>query len=112
VCDRLEDFLVLSPDREYLAGLWALLVTQPLAYARAETVDPVWEEDFCERLACALAETYARGLVREMAWLSAHATHHSWQVNHLMEAAMWGSFLDDGRLNGRLDRFEGKKDTE
>ncbi|KAJ7260542.1 hypothetical protein C8J57DRAFT_1471616 [Mycena rebaudengoi] len=111
-CDRLEDFLALSPDREYLAGLWALLVTQPLAYARAETVDPVWEEDFCERLACALAETYARGLVREMAWLSAHATHHSWQVNYLMEAAMWGSFLDDGGLNGRLDRFEGKKDAE
>ncbi|KAJ7448691.1 hypothetical protein B0H11DRAFT_340746 [Mycena galericulata] len=112
LCDRLEDFLVLSPDREYFSGLWALLVTQPLAYARAEIVDPVWEEDFCERLAGALAETYARGLVREMAWLSAHATHHSWQVNYLMEAAMWGSFLDDGQLNGRLDRFEGEKDAE
>ncbi|KAF7361633.1 hypothetical protein MVEN_00506600 [Mycena venus] len=112
VCDRLEDFLALSPDREYLAGLWVLLVTQPLAYVWAETVDPVWEEDFCKRLACALAETYAHRLVCEMVWLSAHATHHSWQVNYLMEAAMWGSFLDDGRLNGRLDRFEGEKDAE
>ncbi|KAJ7218570.1 hypothetical protein GGX14DRAFT_516803 [Mycena pura] len=111
-CDRLEHFLALSPDRTYLGALWTLLVTEPLAYVRGETADSAREEDLYERLACALAETYARGLVRELAWLTAHAAHHAWQVNYLNEAAMWGSFLDDGGLKGRLDRFDGEKDGE
>ncbi|KAJ7613051.1 hypothetical protein FB45DRAFT_759471, partial [Roridomyces roridus] len=110
VCDRLEEFLALSPDRKHLIGFWSV-VMQPLAYARAGIVDAVWEEGFCEKLGCALAKTYARGLVREISWLTAHASHHCWQINYLMEAAMWGSFLDDGELNGRLDRFEGEKDA-
>ncbi|KAJ7626094.1 hypothetical protein FB45DRAFT_750211, partial [Roridomyces roridus] len=83
-----------------------LVMMDPLAYARAGIVDAVWEKEFCERLGCALAETYARGLVREISWLTAHASHHCWQINYLMEAAMWGSFLDDGELNGRLDRLK------
>ncbi|KAF8182515.1 hypothetical protein K438DRAFT_1419766, partial [Mycena galopus ATCC 62051] len=110
-CNRVRHFLALSgPDQDYLAMLWELLVAEPLAYARREVVDPGWEDGFCERLACALAETYARGLVRELAWLTSHANHHAWQVNYLNEAAMWGSFLDDGALKGRLDRFDGDND--
>lgn len=53
-----------------------------------------------------MAELYSRGLVLEMVWLMAHASHHAWQVNYLFEAAMFGSILDGGTLAGKLDRQE------
>lgn len=51
-----------------------------------------------------LAQAYSSGLILEMTWLLAHASHHAWQVNFMMEAAMFGSLLDDGALRGKLDR--------
>jgi hypothetical protein len=96
-----------SSAPEQLAELWSFLVSRPLEYISAGVVDSTQEEELCLRLAEALAKAYSYGLVLEMARLTAHASHHAWQVNYLMEAAMWGSLLDDGALNGKLDRFEG-----
>jgi len=53
-----------------------------------------------------MAKAYSQGLIYEMTWLLAHASHHAWQVNRLFEAAMFGSLLDDGSLRGKLDRKE------
>ncbi|KAK8102432.1 hypothetical protein PG984_015578 [Apiospora sp. TS-2023a] len=51
-----------------------------------------------------MAEAYHLGLVQQMAWLVSHASRHAWQVNYIMETAMFGSLLDDGGLVGKLDR--------
>lgn len=51
-----------------------------------------------------LAQAYSSGMILEMTWLLAHASQHAWQVNFMMEAAMFGSLLDDGALKGKLDR--------
>ncbi|KAJ7361355.1 hypothetical protein DFH08DRAFT_911122 [Mycena albidolilacea] len=96
-----------DPAPEQLAELWSCLVSRPLEYISAGVVDSTQEEELCLRLAEALAKAYSHGLVLEMARLTAHSSHYAWQANYLMEAAMWGSFRDDGALNGKLDRFEG-----
>ncbi|KAJ7800321.1 hypothetical protein B0H14DRAFT_3786082 [Mycena olivaceomarginata] len=106
-CDAVTRCLLNTRAPEQLAELWSCLVSQLLSYISAGVVDDVQEEELCLQLAEALAKAYSQGLVLEMAWLTAHASHHAWQVNYLMEAAMWGSLLDDGALNGKLDRFEG-----
>ncbi|KAJ7336405.1 hypothetical protein DFH08DRAFT_878719 [Mycena albidolilacea] len=106
-CDAIARCFANSSAAEQLAELWSCLVSRPLEYISAGVVDSTQEEELCLRLSEALAKAYNHGLVLEMAWLTAHASHHAWQVNYLMEAAMWGSLLDDGALNGKLDRFEG-----
>ncbi|KAJ7336397.1 hypothetical protein DFH08DRAFT_878672 [Mycena albidolilacea] len=106
-CDAVTRCLLNARASEQLAELWSCLVSQLLSYISAGVVDDVQEEELCLRLAEALAKAYSQGLVLEMSWLTAHASHHAWQVNYLMEAAMWGSLLDGGALNGKLDRFEG-----
>lgn len=56
------------------------------------------------RMQVVLAQAYSSGMILEMTWLLAHASQHAWQVNFMMEAAMFGSLLDDGALKGKLDR--------
>ena len=53
-----------------------------------------------------MVHLFPKGLIDEMVWLVAHASHHAWQVNYLFEAAMFGSILDGGELIGKLDRAE------
>lgn len=103
-CDQAVDIINGHVRREMLQLLWRLLVTDPLAYAKAGVVDPKREEELGHDLHQAMAQCWNSGLIHEMSWLVCHASFHSWRVNFLMEAAMWGSFLDDGTLTGKLDR--------
>ncbi|KAK9439529.1 hypothetical protein VB005_07685 [Metarhizium brunneum] len=106
-CDRVEGFLGAHDRGEgVLAELWWSLVTGPVRYVARGVVGPAEEEDLAERLRLSMARSYSHGLVDEMTWLIAHASHHAWQVNRLFEAAMFGSLLDDGGLRGKLDRKE------
>ena len=93
-------------EEDLLAALWWSLVTGPLEYVRQGEVDEQSEEHLAETLRLQLAQLFSKGLVLEMAWMLAHATHHAWQVNYLYEAAMFGSILDGGALTGKLDRAE------
>ncbi|KAJ7698451.1 hypothetical protein B0H14DRAFT_3100279 [Mycena olivaceomarginata] len=108
-CDAMARCFANSSAPEQLAELWSCLVSRPLEYISAGVVDSTQEEELCLRLAEALAKAYSHGLVLEMARLTAHASHHAWQVNYLMEAAMWESLLDDGALNVKLDRLRGRR---
>lgn len=92
--------------RDFLRSLWSWLVEKPLDYVRGGVVDPEREEDIIQQLAVALAQAYHDGFIHEQRWLVAHACHHAWQVNHMMEAAMFGSLLDDDSLGGKLDRAD------
>lgn len=89
-----------------LRETWLLLVTAPVAYAAAGEVDATREDGLVEELGCVLARAFSAGLVFELSWLFSHASQHAWQVNYIMEAAMFGSLLDDGALEGKLDRVE------
>lgn len=106
ICDAIEKFLEKAGKNNqlFLRKLWSCLVEKPLAYARAGIVDATREEDIIQTLTQCLAQAYRDGLIHEQRWLIAHACHHAWQVNYLMEAAMFGSLLDDASLSGRLDR--------
>lgn len=99
VCDGVERLLETAGTRnkELLRKLWMCLAGWPLNYARGGIVDADREEGIVQSLATALAQVYHDGLVLEEQWLIAHAHHHAWQINHLMEAAMFGSLLDDDR---------------
>lgn len=90
--------------RDRLVNIWSILVIAPLTYARNGIVDPDYEEEIMQSLAINLANAYQDGLILELRWLLAHASHHAWQVNYLLEAAMFGSLLDDESLSGTLDR--------
>lgn len=103
-CDAVERFLKGHSSRELLGELWLCLVTVPTEYASRNVVSQRREDEIAENLSLAMARAYAFALVDEMAWLTAHANHHAWQVNYLFEAAMFGSLLDDGGLIGKLDR--------
>ncbi|KAK4208313.1 hypothetical protein QBC37DRAFT_79666 [Rhypophila decipiens] len=92
--------------RAQLELLWHVLVTRPTEYARAGVVSLACEEGIYQDVRLALAKTYALGLVDDLAFVIAHVSQHAWQVNRLYEAAMFGSFLDDGALRGRLDRTD------
>ncbi|ERF75854.1 hypothetical protein EPUS_01220 [Endocarpon pusillum Z07020] len=105
-CDHVRHFLDCSQEEPLLWELWWFLVTGPLEYVRGGQVDERREHDLVEGSRLRIAELYSRGLVLEMAWLTAHANHHAWQVNYLFEAAMFGSILDGGTLAGKLDRQE------
>lgn len=91
---------------DLLAELWWLLSTGPVQYASKGVVSDSQEKELAERLRVTMAKAYSLGLVDEMAWLMAHASHHAWQVNYLFEGAMFGSLLDNGKLKGKLDRKE------
>ncbi|CAM0884904.1 unnamed protein product [Alopecurus aequalis] len=104
-CNHVHRFLD-RQDEDLLGALWWSLVTGPLEYVRQGEVDEQREEHLAESLRLQLAQLYSKGLVVEMAWLLAHASHHAWQVNYLYEAAMFGSILDGGSLIGKLDREE------
>lgn len=95
-----------SHKHKLLSDLWEILVEEPVDYARQGTVDPVREEKIIKTLSLSLARCYHFGLILEQQWLVAHACHHGWQVNYLMEAAMFGSLLDDASLAGKLDRAD------
>ncbi|KAK7733311.1 hypothetical protein SLS53_008208 [Cytospora paraplurivora] len=105
-CDAVQQLLdkVGTDKRDFLRKLWSCLVERPLSYARAGIVDTASEESIIRSLAAMLAQAYHDGLILEQQWLIAHACHHAWQVNYLMEAAMFGSLLDDESLSGTLDR--------
>lgn len=107
-CNAFEKLLekVGEDKRSILRKLWSCLVDRPLKYARAGIVDPYCEEDMAQSLALTLAQAYHDGLIHEQQWLVVHASHHAWQVNYLMEAAMFGSLLDDESLSGMLDRAD------
>ncbi|PHH64867.1 hypothetical protein CDD81_3724 [Ophiocordyceps australis] len=108
-CDQVEMLLTLHAHGDadgLLSQLWWLLVTGPLQYVSGGVVDAQAELDLAERLRLCMAQLYSCGLIDEMTWLLAHATHHAWQVNRLFEAAMFGSLLDDGSLQGKLDRSD------
>jgi len=105
-CDRVEEFLGRTDEEGLLRDLWRFLVLRPLEYVRAGRVDEPQEEALVEGSRLQMARVFKRGLVREMVWLIAHATHHAWQVNYLFEAAMFGSILDGGELIGKLDGYE------
>ncbi|KAF3935184.1 hypothetical protein ABW20_dc0109614 [Dactylellina cionopaga] len=105
-CNHVQEFISKSKSSNLLAKLWQSLVTDPLQYARRGVEDGPREDEIGTTLHERLAECYNAGLVLETAWMTAHASHHAWQVNYLMEAAMFGSLLDDGGLEGKLDRAE------
>ncbi|KAL1876997.1 hypothetical protein Daus18300_002606 [Diaporthe australafricana] len=104
VCDGVEKLLETAGTRnkELLRKLWMCLAGWPLQYAKGGHVDAAQEEGFVQSLATALAQVYHDGLVLEEQWLVAHAHHHAWQVNYLMEAAMFGGLLDDDSLVGDI----------
>ncbi|XP_044432312.1 uncharacterized protein [Triticum aestivum] len=104
-CNHVRQFLLDRQD-QLLGALWWSLVTGPLEYVRQGKVDEQREEHLAESVRLQLARLFSNGLVDEMAWLLAHASHHAWQVNYLYEAAMFGSILDGGALTGKLDRAE------
>ncbi|PNP40936.1 hypothetical protein TGAMA5MH_06802 [Trichoderma gamsii] len=105
-CDHVDHFLHRNQDKPVLRELWGFLVTGPLEYVRAGQVDEQREYELVEGSRLRMAELFSRGQVLEMVWIIAHANHHAWQVNHLFEAAMFGSILDGGKLAGKLDRAE------
>lgn len=92
--------------RQLLIELWFNLTEEPLNYARKGTIDPDREESIVQSLSLCMARCYHFGLILEQQWLIAHACQHAWQVNYLMEAAMFGSLLDDASLIGKLDRAD------
>ncbi|KAF8849806.1 hypothetical protein BDZ45DRAFT_541213, partial [Acephala macrosclerotiorum] len=103
-CDAVERILDGHASKELLGELWRCLATAPLEYVAKGVVSQELEDGIAEKLSVAMAKVYSVGLVDELTWLIAHANHHAWQVNHLFEAAMFGSLLDDGGLKGKLDR--------
>ncbi|XP_044961129.1 uncharacterized protein LOC123412248 [Hordeum vulgare subsp. vulgare] len=105
-CNHVRWFLLHREDKQLLGDLWGSLVTGPLEYVRQGEVDEKREEQLAESVRLQLAQLFSKGLVVEMSWLLAHASHHAWQVNYLYEAAMFGSILDGGALTGKLDRAE------
>ncbi|KAL6859353.1 hypothetical protein J3F83DRAFT_749892 [Trichoderma novae-zelandiae] len=115
-CNHVHQFFHRHQDKPLLKDLWRFLVTEPLEYVRRGVVDEEREYEFIEGSRLTMAELFSRGQVLEMVWIIAHANHHAWQVNHLFEAAMFGSILDGGKLIGKLDRQEekslGEKDVE
>lgn len=102
VCDGVERLLETAGthNKELLRKLWMCLAGWPLNYAKGGVVDADREEGIVQSLATSLAQVYHDGLVLEEQWLIAHAHHHAWQINYLMEAAMFGGLLDDDRLKG------------
>ncbi|KAI4986944.1 hypothetical protein ZWY2020_019574 [Hordeum vulgare] len=106
-CDHVRRFLkVKLKDQELLAALWSSIVTGPLEYVRKGEVDEQREKHLIESSRLQMVHLFSKGLIDEMVWLVAHASHHAWQVNYLFEAAMFGSILDGGALIGKLDRAE------
>lgn len=104
-CDHV--FHLLNRNRQpLLRELWQYLVTGPLEYVRGGKVDEEREKELAEGSRLRMAQALSQGLVLEVVWIIAHASHHAWQVNYLFEAAMFGSILDNGKLAGRLDRVE------
>lgn len=89
-----------------LADLWSALSTEPFEYAARGVVNQQIEDDLVAKIMLAVGRVYAAGLIDELSWVIAHASFHAWQVNHLFEAAMFGSLLDDASLIGKLDRLE------
>ncbi|OAA32925.1 hypothetical protein AAL_00390 [Moelleriella libera RCEF 2490] len=108
-CDHVSDFLCRNEDKPLLRDLWWFLVIGPLDYVRGGQVDDKHEQMLIEGSRLRMAKLFSKGLVLEMVWLIAHASHHAWQVNYLFEAAMFGSILDGGKLAGKLDRLEDEK---
>ncbi|KAJ5190263.1 uncharacterized protein N7498_009248 [Penicillium cinerascens] len=105
-CDQIEAFLERSGNKELLEKIWYLLSIGPAEYVSRGLVDELKEKNLVDTLELAMANAYSYGLVHELRWLLAHASHHAWQVNYVFEAAMFGSLLDDGGLEGKLDRYE------
>ncbi|XP_044947924.1 uncharacterized protein LOC123397467 [Hordeum vulgare subsp. vulgare] len=106
-CDHVRRFLkVKLKDQELLAALWSSIVTGPLEYVRKGEVDEQREKHLIESSRLQMVHLFSKGLIDEMVWLVAHASHHAWQVNYLFEAAMFGSILDGGAMIGKLDRAE------
>ncbi|CAM0942644.1 unnamed protein product [Alopecurus aequalis] len=113
-CNHVRRFLLdrQRQDEEGLLGaLWWSLVTGPLEYVRQGEVDEQREQHLAESSRLQMAQLFSKGLVVEIVWLIAHASHHAWQVNYLYEAAMFGSILDGGALIGKLDRAEEGEET-
>ncbi|XP_073354634.1 uncharacterized protein [Aegilops tauschii subsp. strangulata] len=106
-CDHVRRFLKVKGDQDHLlAPLWSSIVTGPLEYVRKGEVDEQREKHLIESSRLQMVQLFSKGLIDEMVWLVAHASHHAWQVNYLFEAAMFGSILDGGELIGKLDRAE------
>lgn len=103
-CDAVENVIKGHGSKDLLAGLWFCLVTAPLGYVSAGVINQNREDEIIESISLTLARVYSLGLVDELSWFLGHASFHAWQVNHLFEAAMFGSLLDDGALVGKLDR--------
>lgn len=110
-CNHVHRFLD-RKDEDLLGALWWSLVTGPLEYVRQGQVDEQHEEYLAESARLQVAQLFSKGLIVEMSWLLAHASHHAWQVNYIYEAAMFGSILDGGALTGKLDRAEEQDQEE
>ena len=106
-CDHVKERLARSNHNPALEHLWNLLSADSLQYVMDGVVRSERENELADAIRVAVARVYSLGLVDDMTWLLAHASQHAWQVNYLMEAAMFGSLLDDGGLKGKLDRREG-----
>lgn len=103
-CDHVHDFLDRNAAQPLLRDLWWALVVGPLEYVKGGQISDEREEKLVQASRLRMAELYSQGLVLELIWLIAHASHHAWQVNYLFEAAMFGSILDGETLAGKLDR--------
>ncbi|KAH8694284.1 hypothetical protein BGW36DRAFT_362096 [Talaromyces proteolyticus] len=105
ICDHVHEQFQKSGGNPLLKELWFYLSEGPLQYASSGVVDAIKEGQLAEGSRISMARAYAGGMVDDLVWFLAHASQHAWQVNYLFEAAMFGSLLDDGGLEGKLDRF-------
>lgn len=106
-CDIVKSELEENHHNPILKDLWYYFATGSEEYAAKGIVDEEKEQNLVEGSRIAITRAYAHGTVEELSWFLCHSSHHAWQVNRLFEASMWGSFLDDGSLQGKLDRYEG-----
>jgi hypothetical protein len=111
-CNHVRRFLDRNQDEDLLGALWSSVVTCPLEYVQQGEVDEQREQHLAESSRLQMGKLFSKGLVVEMIWLLAHASHHAWQVNYLFEAAMFGGILDGGALIGKLDRAEDQEEGE
>lgn len=79
-CDQVRQRAESSSEQELFDKCWWLLPGRLLQYITAGAVSEVEEDEIAEELRITMSVMYAHGLVGDLAWSLAHASHHAWQV--------------------------------